>query len=72
MTSGDADENGESSPPTSMTTSSVAPLPAGADMALSGAASSDGAEVVRCEATCDDCARVGQDILGGFAMKQLD
>jgi len=39
-----------------MTTSSVAPLPAGAEMALSGAASSDGAEVVRCEATGSDGA----------------
>ena len=46
-TSGDADDSGESSPPTSMITSSVAPLPAGADMALSGTAnSSDGAIIV--------------------------
>jgi hypothetical protein len=35
---------------------SVAPLPAGADTALSGAASSDRAVVVRCEATCSDGA----------------
>ena len=46
MTSGDADDSSESSPPTSMTTLSVAPLPAGADMALSGTASSDGAMIV--------------------------
>ena len=41
-----------------MATSPVAPLPAGADMALSGAASSDGAEVVRCEATGSDGAMI--------------
>ena len=41
MTSGDADDSGESSPPTSMATMSVAPLSAGVDMALSGAACSD-------------------------------
>ena len=40
-TSGDADDSRESSPPTSMATMSVAPLSAGVDMALSGAASSD-------------------------------
>ena len=44
MTSGDADDSGESSPPTSMSTMSVAPLSAGVDKALSGAASSGGAE----------------------------
>jgi len=33
---GDADDSGESSPPTSMSTMSLAPLSAGADMALSG------------------------------------
>ena len=37
---------------------SVAPLSAGVDMALSGAASSDGAEVARCEATCSDGAMI--------------
>jgi len=46
------------SPPTSMSTMSVALLPAGADMALSGAASSDGAEVVRSEATGSDGAMI--------------
>ncbi len=51
MTSGDADDSGESPPSTSMATMS---LPAGADMALSRATSSDGAEVVRCEATGSD------------------
>ena len=58
MTSGDADDSGESSPPTSISTMSVSPLSAGVDMALSGAASSDGAEVARCEATCSDGAMV--------------
>ena len=41
-----------------MATMSVASLPAGADMALSGAASSDKAEVVRCEATGSDGAMI--------------
>ena len=45
MTSGDADDSGESSPLTSMSTMSVAPLPAGVDMA-------------RCEATCSDGAMI--------------
>ena len=40
-TSGDADDSSESSPSTSMATMSVAPLSAGVDMALSGAACSD-------------------------------
>ncbi len=57
-TSGDADDSGESSPPTSVSTMSVAPLPVGAGMALSGAASSDGAVVVRCDATCSDGAMI--------------
>ena len=54
MTSGDADDSGESSPSTSMATMSVAPL----SVARSRAASSDGAEVVRCGATCSDGAMV--------------
>ena len=58
MTSGDADDSGESSPSTSMATMSVAPLSVGSDVARSRAASSDGAEVVRCGATCSDGAMV--------------
>ena len=42
-TSGYADDSGESSPSTSIATMSVASLPAGEDVALSGAAYSDGA-----------------------------
>ena len=57
-TSGDADDNGESSPSTSMATMSVASLPVGEDMAHSGAAYSDGVEVVRCGATGSDGAEV--------------
>jgi hypothetical protein len=56
MISGDADDSGESSTPTSVSTMSVAPLLAGAGMAHSGAASSDGPVVVRCEAICSDGA----------------
>ena len=58
MTSGDADDSGELSPPTSMATMSVAPLSAGVDMALSGVACSDSAEVARSEATCSDGAMI--------------
>ena len=68
MTSGDADDSGESSPSTSMATMSVASLPAGEDMARSraacsevvrfGATSSNGADVVRSGATSSDGAEV--------------
>ena len=75
MTSGDADDSGESSPSTSMATMSVASLPAGEDMARSGevmrcgATGSDGAEVVRSGATSSDGALVVRS--GATAVERL-
>ena len=50
--SGDAGDSDDSSPLASLATSSVASLPAGADVVRCGTTSSCGASVVRCGATC--------------------
>jgi len=68
MTCRDAGDSGKSSPSTLMATSSVTPLPAGADIVRSGVTSSDGAEAVRSGATSSDGAfavRCGATCSGG-------